>query len=291
MRLTTSILDLIAGRPVDGKGNATSLLMGLAQFPSGLSWPHRMAQFLAQVMHESASFTYDREIWNPAQVPAQARYDTRTDLGNTPAADGDGYRNRGMGSMQLTGADNRRRYRDWLKVNGFPQAPDFVETEALLQDPWEGLSAVWYWDAGNPTRESLNVFADDGNIMAITRKVNGGLFGFEDRCALYTRAALVLGDFGSSLDVLGERGSRAEHAAIRDAQRSMGFQGKDVDGISGTKTMAALHMVLKSLRPLELGDPAAAERAAAAKAALNAMGLVERSDFLKVYLGQPGITL
>lgn len=65
-------------------------------------------------MHESGDFRYDREIWGP--TPAQQRYDTRTDLGNTPEKDGDGYLYRGRTGMQLTAKDNYRQFRDWCRA-------------------------------------------------------------------------------------------------------------------------------------------------------------------------------
>ena len=254
--IALDLIDLIAGRKVN-RANAEALLRGLDAYPeAGISPPHRMAQFLAQVMHESASFAYDREIWNPAQVAAQARYDTRADLGNTPAVDGDGYANRGMGPIQLTGAGNRRRFADWCRAHGM-NPPEFVGTEALLSDPWEGLSAVWYWDAGNPTGRSLNVYADDGNIEAITRKINGGLNGFEDRCRLFTRAALVL--LGRDPD------------DVRGFQASAGFTGRSVDGIAGMNTRAALHKALVAIKPVEAAPLSLEARVAALEAAVAAL--------------------
>lgn len=74
------------------ESNLNSVMMALGKYGAefGLDLPHRVVAFLPQLMHESGSFQYDREIWGP--TPAQERYDTRTDLGNTPAKDGDGYK-------------------------------------------------------------------------------------------------------------------------------------------------------------------------------------------------------
>src|SRR4051812_45809152 len=61
----------------------------------------RAAAFLAQIGHESAGLRFTTEIWNPAQVPAQGRYEGRADLGNVKP--GDGFRFRGHGLIQVTG--------------------------------------------------------------------------------------------------------------------------------------------------------------------------------------------
>lgn len=68
-------------------------------------------------------------------------------------------------------------------------------------DPWEGASAIWYWNVGNPTGKSLNAYADQNNAEMITKKVNRGLNGYADRLEYYHRAALVMLDYkiGSNL--------------------------------------------------------------------------------------------
>lgn len=210
--------------------NMRSVASSLIQFGAakGLNRPHRLAHFIAQVAHESARFRYDREIWGP--TPAQRRYDIREDLGNTPQRDGDGYLLRGRGPIQTTGGHNYRAFSAWAKTVD-PNAPDFFEDpDALNTDPWEGLSAIWYWDDGNPTGRSLNRYADHNNIELITKRINGGLNGYSDRLRLYDAAALVL--LGRDPD------------AIRAFQRSSGLV---VDGISGPVTRRAMHKALQAL--------------------------------------------
>jgi putative chitinase len=141
----------------------------------------RMCHFLAQVLHESSAFRYSVEIWG--NTPAQQAYDTRTDLGNTPEHDGDGYKYRGRGWIQLTGKTNYS-----LAANDLGQ--DFVNNPDLLaQEPWDSLAAGWFWDKHN-----LNTFADKDDLMTITKKVNGGFNGLNDRKMWLTKAKSVLID-------------------------------------------------------------------------------------------------
>jgi putative chitinase len=88
------------------EGNMNSVLVSLEKFGLGLGLnrPHRVAHYLAQLMHETGAFRFDQEIWGP--TAAQARYNTRTDLGNTPAADGDGYLYRGRAAIQIADKSN-----------------------------------------------------------------------------------------------------------------------------------------------------------------------------------------
>ncbi len=86
---------------------------------------------------------------------AQKRYDTRTDLGNTPQVDGDGKLYLGRTSGQLTGKGNYQAFCDWCVTRKL-NPPDFVAKPDLLNnDPWEGLVPTWYWQSRN-----LNRWAD-----------------------------------------------------------------------------------------------------------------------------------
>ena len=229
--INIGLVEKVLGKPLNTtqKANALSVLNSLdaygAQF--GLDKPHRAAQYLAQILHESGRFQYDKEVWGP--TPAQERYDTRTDLGNTAAKDGDGFLFRGRTGIQITGKANYIAFRDWCRKNNLPNVPDFEKNpDAVLKDPWEGLVPIWYWSSRN-----LNALADRGDNEMITRKINGGTNGLDDRLALYTRVALVLLGFGPT--------------AIKDFQAGAkvgGLYSGAVDGLDGPQTRSALHRAL-----------------------------------------------
>lgn len=150
----------------------------------GIDTLGRLAHFLAQIGHESGSLRYTSEVWGP--TPAQLSYEGRKNLGNTQPGDGERYK--GHGLIQVTGRFNHAQCRDGLRAAGL-ECPDFEQDpEALTQPIWAAHSAGWYWHSRN-----INELADRDDIEAVTRKINGGLNGFEDRKArlLVARAALA----------------------------------------------------------------------------------------------------
>jgi len=132
----------------------------------GINNRERMASFLAQILHESGMLRYTREIWGP--TPAQVRYEGRKDLGNTEP--GDGKRFMGRGLMQVTGRNNYQRVGDALGVD-LVSNPEQLETPVLA-----ARSAGWFWK-----EHGLNELADAGKFETITRRINGGTNGLEDR--------------------------------------------------------------------------------------------------------------
>jgi len=124
--------------------------------------PLRMCHFLAQVLHESAAFRFSVEIWGNTE--AQKKYDTRVDLGNTPEVDGDGFKYRGRGWIQLTGKTN-------YKMASAEFGQDFLNNPDLLaKEPWDSLAAGWFWN-----RRKLNGFADaddDDTLVMMWRDVH-----------------------------------------------------------------------------------------------------------------------
>lgn len=150
-------------------------------------------------------------------------YEGRKDLGNTRK--GDGSRYRGRGPLQITGRANYRAFTKWARKID-PKAPDFeANPDAINTDPWEGLGPIWYWDT-----RGLNRYADQGDIEMITRKINGGLNGLDDRIRWLVRASLVL--LGYAPDAIATFQKRA---------------GEKADGIGGPRTRAALHTALVAM--------------------------------------------
>ena len=127
--------------------------------------------FLAQVAHESGRFRYTSELWGP--TPAQLKYEGRPDLGNS--AIGDGPLFRGHGLIQITGRANHQAVAQHFRLS-FPRG--VIE---WLQSP-DGAcrSAAWFWST-----HGCNELADAGDFVAVTRRINGGLNGLEDRQSLY----------------------------------------------------------------------------------------------------------
>jgi len=226
-------------RMTNGRGkdsNINSVVVALNEHGArfGLDQPHRLAHVFAQIMHESMYFHYDREVWDGKG--AQARYDTRTDLGNTPERDGDGELFKGHGPIQVTGRANHVEFRDWCR-EFLPDTPDFeVYPELINTDPYEGLTIIWYWSTRN-----LNRFADDNNLYTLTKRVNGGTNGLAHRYECYDAAALVLLGFAQN--------------DVRGFQVSAGFTGRALDGDSGPNTRKAMHAALVALDRIDVNVP------------------------------------
>jgi putative chitinase len=145
----------------------------------GIDTKDRIAAFLAQVGHESGGGKFIREIWGPTE--AQAKYEGRRDLGNVEK--GDGLRFRGRGAIQITGRANTTAARDALK----PDMALDVFCAWLETAEGAGTSAAWWWND-----RKLNELADAGRFDDITRRVNGGFNGRDDRIARWTKAKAAL---------------------------------------------------------------------------------------------------
>lgn len=133
----------------------------------------RVCHFLAQAAHEAASFRTLEEY------ASGATYEGRKDLGNTQK--GDGVRYKGRGIFQLTGRANYRRIGQMIGM-------DLENNPELASSPEVSvLTALEYWKSRN-----LSPLADADNVEAITRKINGGLNGFDDRKKYLAKAKTVI---------------------------------------------------------------------------------------------------
>lgn len=224
-----------------------ALMQRVSDYGGPINEPAVLAQFLAQVMHESGNLRYVREIWGPTK--AQARYEGRADLGNTQP--GDGKRFMGRDVIQVTGRSNYRQLTAWVRKT-FGKGPDFEAKPGLLESPeWLGIGAIWYF----LTRKGLIDSAREGNIEMVTRLVNGGLNGYADRLRKYDAAAL---------EILG-------FADVRTFQKQAGLV---VDGISGPKTRAALHKALSQVKETPVSVTRPAPHVNAPSKAKDAVGTV-----------------
>lgn len=182
----------------------------------GIDTPLRQCHFLAQIGHESGELRYREEI------ASGDAYDTRVDLGNTPARDGDGRIWKGRGLIQLTGASNYRRY---AAAKG---RPEILTDPAIVASDLELCCDVagWYWQ-----QHKLNRWADHDELEAVTRRINGGLNGLRDRRRLLDIAKSVL---------IRDRSEQRSVAALQRALNRLTGADLSVDGILGRRTQAAL---------------------------------------------------
>ena len=158
-------------------------VLNTAMARRNISTPKRIAAFLAQVGHESGQLRYVRELGNNQYL---SKYDTGTlalRLGNTPEADGDGQKYRGRGLIQITGRSNYRQ----CSVGLFGDERLLSLPELLEQPQWAAESAAWFWE-----QKGLNALADRDEFNTITRRINGGLNGLQDRLEIWARARAVL---------------------------------------------------------------------------------------------------
>jgi putative chitinase len=165
--------------------------------------PERVAGFLAQIGHESGGFRFTSEnlnyraetltrVW-PTRFPpgvaegyamqpekiANRAYADR--MGNGNEASGDGWKYRGRGLIQLTGADNYAAF-SLDADNESLSDPDSVAEPELA-----ALSAGWFW-----SKNGLNALADEKDIVGMTKLINGGTNGLDDRQMRYSRLISVL---------------------------------------------------------------------------------------------------
>lgn len=140
----------------------------------GIDTALRVRHFIAQVAHESGCFNYTRELASGKD------YDTgrlAARLGNSPEPDGDGQKYKGRGLIQITGRANYAKVSEALLGQEFA----LINDPALLESAEFAVSsACWFWKEKN-----LNAFADKDNLLAVTKRINGGTNGIQHRIELY----------------------------------------------------------------------------------------------------------
>jgi putative chitinase len=195
----------------------------------GIDTPLRLCHFMAQLAHESAHFRVTREF------ASGAAYEGRRDLGNTQPGDGPRYRGRGL--IQTTGRANYQEARDDIR-RIIPGAPDFEADPVQLEGfPWALLAGISYW-----RRRNINRHADRDDVIAVTRAINGGLNGLDDRKQYVRKAkAIWMAEHtptGSNPTV--RRGDRGD--AVVDLQNELIEAGYrlSVDGVFGAHTEEAV---------------------------------------------------
>lgn len=170
-----------------------------------INTPQRIAAFIAQCAHESGGFRAIKEnlnykaeslmrVW-PRYFPDMAtanRYEHNQEMianrayggrmGNGPEESGDGAKFCGRGLIQLTGRSNYQAFADSLEMS-IDDVPEYLATfEGAVQ------SACWFWENNN-----LNQWADAGDILTLTKKINGGTLGLADRQKHYDHALHIMG--------------------------------------------------------------------------------------------------
>jgi len=220
MQITPDTLSRIALRGADA--NMTAAVRGLMRYPAGLDLPHRLIHFLGQTCHESEGWRFDHEIWGP--TAAQTGYEGRLDLGNTHQ--GDGFKFRGRGAIQITGGANYRAFMVWARGID-PMAPDFtLAPDMVLSDPWEGLAPIWYWQS-----RDINAAADRGDVVEVTHRINGGTNGLAMRMQHTAQAAAVL--YG-----------------VRSVREFQTAHALTPDGVAGPLTLGVAQHVMAAMPPI-----------------------------------------
>lgn len=245
----------------------------------GIDTPSRVAAFVAQCGHESAGFKVLKENLNyrakslraifkkyfptdelaeeyaskPNKQEAIANRIYANRMGNGNEASGDGYRYCGRGLIQLTGKENYSWFAASLDM-AVEDVPEYLATfEGAVQ------SACWFWESNN-----LNRWADTGDILTLTKRINGGTIGLEDRKKHYAHALEVLGGHvelhepaqlvletvkkgsrGSTVKALQEKlGLSADGAFGPGTERALkewqSANGLVADGIAGPATLAKI---------------------------------------------------
>jgi putative chitinase len=232
----------------------------------GITTKRRVAHFLSQCAHESNGFRSLEENLNYSEKALNAVFGRYFGTGGTKrnaaeyarnpekianyvymdefrkykmgnVNEGDGWLFRGRGLKQLTGRENYTRFGASINISAEEAAVYVATPKGAIE------SACWFWDTNN-----LNALADGDDVKAMTKKINGGTIGLEDRQKRYVHALKVLGmdaadlaaeedDVDDIIDDIGvlRKGSRGE--GVKIMQEALGIA---ADGVFGPGTEKAL---------------------------------------------------
>jgi putative chitinase len=204
MLTQSQLAELIKGNPYVPQWH-NALIQLLPDYE--INTPKRIAAFIAQCAHESANFRILTENLNyrwqslrkvfpkyfptdelaqqyaskPNRAEAIANRIYASRMGNGPEESGDGWKFRGRGLIQLTGKQNYMWFAASLEIT-----PEEA-TEYLMTFEGAAQSACWFWETNK-----LNQWADNGDIVTLTKRINGGTIGLDDRIKHYEHALHVL---------------------------------------------------------------------------------------------------
>jgi putative chitinase len=219
----------------------------------GIDTTQRLAGFLAQTAHESADYKLLEENLNYSAEGLVKTWPKRFDIatartyarkpekiankvyadrmGNGNEASGDGWYFRGRGIKQLTGRDNYIAFGKSVGMTA-EKAAEYCATKKGAVE-----SAAWFWKTNNLSR-----FADAGDIVGLTKAINGGTIGIDDRKKRYNNAIAVLGDNSAPVTTPKpvvaasvKRGDRNE--TVAKIQTALGLK---ADGVFGIATEVSL---------------------------------------------------
>lgn len=170
----------------------------------GIDTPERLAAFIAQSAHESTDFTRLKENLNyrweslrkvfPKYFPTDdlaKKYERKPEMiadrvyanrmGNGPESSGDGWRYCGRGLIQLTGKETYQGFADSIETPLEEIAEYLMTFEGAVQ------GSCWFWETNN-----LNRWADTRDMITLTKRINGGDIGLEDRIKKYELCCKIL---------------------------------------------------------------------------------------------------
>lgn len=193
---------------------------GWRVFSENLNYSAKALNIVFPKYFKNAGVDAQKYHRKPQEI-ANIVYANRMGNGNTDSNDGWNYR--GRGPIQLTGKNNYTEFNKYLTSLGYDL--DILDNPNIVSEDGDIgiLSAIWYWE-----KNGLNYYCDTFNIRTLTKRINGGFNGLEDRKHHYIECLI------SMLGVL-KKGSKGEEVKV--IQRKLGLTD---DGIFGRNTQNSI---------------------------------------------------